>query len=1726
MTIKSQDFIFRSTRRSIFLLILATLLSVIPISFTVPGQQINPSQTKTILPDGRSLILRAPGFNSEIFDPKTGKTTVLTSATHQPRIGHTATVLPDGTVFIFGGVESNGSIPAAAELFNPDTLTFEQLSGNPLTPRAYHTATLLSDGKVLITGGIGNNDEALPTAELFNWQTRTAEIATGNLAFARSRHKAVLQADGSVVLLGGKGGLGKKLKNAERYDPPSQQFAQWNLPFIEPGPSELAESIPSDGATNVALDTIITFRFTRPLSVESVNERNVSIQSFQGRVSSRIIAAESGMLVFCSPREELSSSTTYALTLKGLQDSGGIPLPRMSISFSTVGDTVPEIHSESEDDSEDWTPEASGYFEKWRTGRSKSPWQLLQALKAPDGVTAVTGQALKLNGFPLKNATIRIGDVWAQTDETGRFLASPVTPGVREMIIDGRTANTQERKYGIFITRIDVNEGETNVLPFTIWMTRLDMKHAIHLPSPTTTEIVVTTPKIPGLEIHIPAGTVIRDIDGNLVTKFSITPIPMDRGPIPGPIGGVQFPYLFTMQPGGSTVEGPGIWAIHPNYGHLPPGTKIPLWRPDRQIGWIIYGKGTVSADGQQVVSDPDAVVHMLSCGALGDPSTAPVDECKEAREMAADPVACGTGLFMLSNTDLYLPDVIPIDLTRVYRTNDWYERPFGYGASHAYEMFLVGDIVAYTYADLIQADGSRIHYDRISPGSDFSDAVMESTTTAGEFYKSVLSWNGSIGSGIGGWDLKLRNGTIYQFIVAIFKQKVMLSAIIDRNGNKLTIERDLFNTNSSARYRILSITSPNGKWIQFSYVDAGSHRISQITDNIGRTVSYTYTGVNLWTVTDANNGVTEYAYQGNQMTSVKDPRGNLSVVNEYNAANRVFKQTRADLTTYQYAYTLDGNGKVIQTDVTNPRGYVRRILFNSDGFSTSDTSALGAPEEQTTTYQRETGTNNLLSMTDPLGRITNFTYDSMGNSASVTEVFGTPEARTSMMTYEPVFNQVSSITDSLNHITTFDYDLKGNLIKVTNPLGNSITFSYNAQGQRTSVTDPLGNTTQFAYQSANLVSETNPLGYTVTQFTDAAGRPVSRTSPSGQIVRNEYDPLNRLIRTIDPLLGSTNFSYDGNSNLFNVTDARNNPTGFGFNNMNRRETRTDPLTRVQSYLYDNNGNLRQVTDRKNQITIYTYDPLDRLTQVQYNDGSTIAFTYDDGNRLTQVVDSLTGTITLGYDNFDQLTSQTTSLGTVSYTYDDAGRRETMTVAGLPTVNYSYDDANHLTQITQGSATVTMGYDAAGRRTSEALPNGVVTDYLYDKASQLTAITYRQGSNVIGELTYEYDVDGRLIKVGGSFARTGLPSALTSATYNAANHQLTFGVQSLTYDNNGNLISDGINTLTWNARDQLIGISGPGLTATFEYDGLGRRKSKTLNGTSTAFLYDGFNPVQELVGVTPNANFLTGLNTDQYFSRTDASGPRYFLTDRLNSTVALTDSSTAVQTEYKYDPFGRVTIIGPASSNSYQYTSRENDANGLMYYRNRFYSPTLQRFLSEDPIEFLGGDTNLYSYVFNSPTNLIDPTGLDRYEITVGDYTLQIDANQGPHGNIHIKDRKGKEIAVINAWSKFLEKHKGKDLPIQRWQKLDKAVQRALAELLPQLRKIAIAKQALRGTSSCYTGLLFGLIDDFELLLRAIEADRSFSEQSDYEHRNDFFIFTPWGTLIENPSYGTYHKMY
>ena len=138
-----------------------------------------------------SKVLLAAGYTgnvplatAELFDPATG-TFALTGSLATARWGHTATLLPDGRVFVVGGTNVGAFTPgvslATAELYQPSTGTWTY-GGAMLTARDSHSSTLLQNGTVLIAGGV-NGSTGLTSAQLFDPATETWSL-TGSLPLA------------------------------------------------------------------------------------------------------------------------------------------------------------------------------------------------------------------------------------------------------------------------------------------------------------------------------------------------------------------------------------------------------------------------------------------------------------------------------------------------------------------------------------------------------------------------------------------------------------------------------------------------------------------------------------------------------------------------------------------------------------------------------------------------------------------------------------------------------------------------------------------------------------------------------------------------------------------------------------------------------------------------------------------------------------------------------------------------------------------------------------------------------------------------------------------------------------------------------------------------------------------------------------------------------------------------------------------------------------------------------------------------------------------------------------------------------------------------------------------------------------------------------------------------------------------------------------------------------
>jgi RHS repeat-associated protein len=1196
----------------------------------------------------------------------------------------------------------------------------------------------------------------------------------------------------------------------------------------------------------------------------------------------------------------------------------------------------------------------------------------------PKGTTAVIGQVRQIDEKPVANVEVSVGDHTARTNAQGLFVLRDLPTGHQVLFVDGGPASHGAVNYGRFVVGADVRTGHVQRLSYVMYIPRILPRDEVNLPSPTTREVVVTHPELPGLELHIPAGAVFKDRNGKVLTHIAIVPTPVDRAPFPLPD---NFPTYFTIQPADAVVQGltveasKGIRVVYPNYGHMKPYTSSLFWAYDPQLGWRVYGDGHITADAEQIAPDNDVSFVWMAGASAGLNTTSASNNSKPGQTCLGQPVDMQSGMFFHEWNDLSINDVMPLTLVRAYNSADTVSHMFGIGGNSNVGIHLYTNN-GFITPQLVLPCGQGLAFNEVSGGnpqvSDPTGVVWEYTGADAAFYGATMQFAATAGEA---WRINLKDGTQLVFQNGSPSQ---LQSIQDRFGNET-----LFTSNGGL---IEQVTSPGGRTITFNYDT--SNRVTSAVDNSGRTIGYGYnTAGSLAKVTYPDQTTEQYTYDSNnRMLTMQDRRGNVWVTNQYDTNGRVIKQTNADSTYYQFAYTTNSNNVVTATTVTDPNGNQEQFIFDPiSQYVATDTRAYGTALAQTTTYVRQP-TGLVDSETDALGRTTTYGYDGLGNVVNVTQLAGTSSPVTTQFTYTSDYNQLASVTDPLGHVTSLSYT-NGCLTNITDALGHSTTVQCNTLGQPTSVQDALGHTTLFAYQVDDLHSVTDALGRTTSFTVDALGRRIAARDPLGNISMVQYDTNDRVAAATNALNQTTSMTYDGNGNLLTVTLPNQGVITSTYDNRNRRITRVDAMNQSESWTYDGMNDLLTHTDRKGQLTQISYDALNRRSLISYADGSGTQANYDAGNRLTELTDSVSGTYGWGYDGLDDVLSTTGPQGSVSYTYDADSRRITMTPAAQATANYTYDNANRLTGITQGSETVQLAYDAANRRTTLTLPNGVTVNYGYDNANELTGLAYAQGNGTaLGNLSYGYDNDGRRVSKINSFNTDVLPTPTTQApTFDLNDRETSFNGQAFTYDANGNLTFDGTNTYTWNARNQLTQVSQGGVVQlTYAYDAMGRRISKTVgSGTPTQYLYDGANAVQETVGSTINP-ILVGLGIDERFARNDTTGRTYFLTDALNSTIALTSTTGAIQNLYSYDPYGNTTQSNASFNNPYQYTGREADTAGLYYYRARYYSPMMGGFTSEDPMGFGGRQLTFYGYGKSDPIMYVDRTGQDPILAGVG----------------------------------------------------------------------------------------------------------------------------------------------
>ena len=282
------------------------------------------------------------------------------------------------------------------------------------------------------------------------------------------------------------------------------------------------------------------------------------------------------------------------------------------------------------------------------------------------------------------------------------------------------------------------------------------------------------------------------------------------------------------------------------------------------------------------------------------------------------------TGRFILRQTDLFVPDVMPLWFTRTYIVWDYHSRSFGVGGNHPYDICPTGTRFPYTYQDLNLEDFYQVHMPRISKGTSFADAVFRHSDTSSEFYGAQDAWNGN------GWTLTFRDGRKFYFPEAYQAKSYAqgaATAMDDAQGHRIQLKR------SKVR-NLEQLISPAGHTISFKYDLAD--RIVEAADDAGNFRKYSYDyGGHVDTVSDHSHVLYRFEYQRLMngkgydpylLTAVMDGDWNVLLRNKY-LWGRVREQQLAGGEIFRYDYRLKDRD-VLQTTVTLPSGEKKTFSF------------------------------------------------------------------------------------------------------------------------------------------------------------------------------------------------------------------------------------------------------------------------------------------------------------------------------------------------------------------------------------------------------------------------------------------------------------------------------------------------------------------------------------------------------------------------------------------------------------------------------------------------------------------------------------------------------------------------------------------------------------------------------------------------------------------------------
>lgn len=662
-------------------------------------------------------------------------------------------------------------------------------------------------------------------------------------------------------------------------------------------------------------------------------------------------------------------------------------------------------------------------------------------------------------------------------------------------------------------------------------------------------------------------------------------------------------------------------------------------------------------------------------------------------------------------------------------------------------------------------------------------------------------------------------------------------------------------------------MTRPNGAVSTMTYDDWGN-LLTENDESIGATTTFTY---------EPN---------FNQITSVTDPRGKTTTIN----------------------YDQQGNA----IGITDDLGTLTEIVYSPNGLISSVTSALGQPEQRTTSF----GYNplgNLITATNPLLEATTFDYDNAGNVSVSTNA----KNQTTLFIHNGM-NRIESLQDADLKLTQFGYDFNGNLESVTDANQHTTIFTYDQSNRLTSTTNPLLATESYTYDPAgNLISILTRKGETISYEYDAADQLLHKTLPGSQVTSFGYNSAGNVTSVVDPD-SAVQMVYDLAGRLTSTTASSPSmpaqTIGYTHDLNGNRLTMTDPQDGVTDYVYDALNRPTSIENPSHQTTTFGYDRLSRRTTLTHHNGVVSTYTYDGASQLLSLVHQLGGL----------------TVNSAGYVYDPVGNRTSKT-DNSGTATYSYDTVNRLIEALNPlpfNPLETYIYDPLGNRT-DSNQNGLST---FNEANRLLEDA---------SFVYQYDANGNMTR------RTSKSSGLYSQFVYDAENQLTQVIR-----------EDG----------SIVNYHYDGLGRRIEKEVAGVITCYVYDSEDILLELDASNNVV--------ARYTHGPGIDEPLILQKSGQSYFYHADGLGSVTDITDQSGTQVQAYLYSTFGQMAALNPSFSQPYSFTAREFDPEtGLHYYRARYYDANIGRFLREDPLGF-GAGPNFYTYASNSPSNLIDPFGL------------------------------------------------------------------------------------------------------------------------------------------------------